>query len=122
MDLEINLWRSYITISYQVESIKPWLQLDYHQIPKHGSVVIFGWILGGLSLRFCVFDALVIASFAQELSFIVLVGPHAGGAIVGQVCQMANLASTWLSENGTGSLKGKDQQQLRQNLLKDRVL
>lgn len=32
---------------------------------------------------------------------------------------MANLASTWLLENGTGSLRGKDQQQLRQNLLKD---
>lgn len=65
---------------------------------------------------------LVIAFFAQQLSVIVLVGPHAGGAIVAQVCQMANLASAWLLENGTGSLKGKDQQKLRQNLLKDGVL
>lgn len=39
--------------------------------------------------------------------------------VVGSVCQMANLASSWLLEHGTGSLRGKDQQLLRQTLLKD---
>lgn len=42
--------------------------------------------------------------------------------VVGSVCQMANLASSWLLEHGTGSLRGKDQQLLRQTLLKDPFL